>query len=139
MIANDKKGFSLVEILITLGLVLALVAVGLALLNNERAQVRDAHRLADMTRIAAAFDVLHNETNSYLTAALGCNEVGQLVSQCKLSTYLEDITQVLDPGSSDYLVTSVPNDQSYEITFSLERGYNSLSAGQHTLSELGIR
>jgi hypothetical protein len=139
MFEKDNTGFKIVEGLVVVGLILALVAVGLALLNNERAQVRDAHRLADMILIASAFDVMHNETNSYADAARGCSEVRQLVSQCELTTYLGPVQGIVDPGGHEYIVTKVPTAKSYEITFTLERAYGSLSAGNHTLSELGIR
>ncbi|MFH0951649.1 MAG: hypothetical protein V1838_00465 [Patescibacteria group bacterium] len=134
-----SRGFSLVEALIVTGLVVALVAVGFALLNVERAKVRDASRLADMVRVAAAFEIMFNETNSYADAAKGCDSLGDLVSQCALITYLNDIGTIVDPGSNKYEITGVPDANSYQVTFSLERGYDTLAAGEHTVSELGIK
>lgn len=137
---NKKQGgFKLVEALLVVLLVFALAAVGLALLNYERAKVRDARRIADMVRVAAAFDVMFAVSNSYAGAALGCGQAGLLVSQCALQTYISDVTTIVDPGKGQYLVTGVPDDDSYEITFILERDYDTLKAGKHVVSELGIR
>lgn len=134
-----ENGFSLVEGLIVILLVFAVVALGIAQLNNERAQVRDARRISDMVRVAAAFDIMFAESNSYAGAAIGCGQVAVLVSTCKLQTYVSDITTLLDPGKNQYVVTGVPDNDSYEVTFVLERGYGTLTAGKHTVSELGIQ
>lgn len=136
---TSNRGFTLVESLIVILLVFAVIAVGIAQLNNERAQVRDARRIADMVRVAAAFDVLRAETNSYAAAAVGCGQTGVLVSTCTLQTYVSDISTITDPGKHNYTVTGVPDTDSYEVTFALERSYGSLTAGIHTVSELGIQ
>ncbi|MFC1662808.1 type IV pilin protein [Patescibacteria group bacterium] len=136
---SKVKGFSLVETLIIVGLFFSLTAVGVALYNNERAQVRDAHRIADMIRVAAAFEILYNETNSFVEAALGCGQTGVEVSTCNINTYIDDIKNVIDPGKNNYTVTKVPDDKSFEVTFTLESSYSNLSAGNHTVSEFGIK
>ncbi|MFA5069876.1 MAG: prepilin-type N-terminal cleavage/methylation domain-containing protein [Patescibacteria group bacterium] len=135
----DQKGFSLKELLIVISLVLVLIVFGVALISSERAKVRDARRMADLTQVRFGFEVLFQEKNSYAEAAAGCSQVGNLVSACSLGAYLADIASIKDPGRSRYQVTVVPNEENYEVTFFLEKGYDSLKKGKHTLSAVGIR
>lgn len=110
------------------------------LINNEKAKTRDAKRLSDISRIQAAFEMLYNNTASYQPAADGgCNEVGSLASQCNLKQYIPGIAQFLDPGKYEYRVNVVPSPETYEITFTLEKTYQNLKAGKHTLSPAGIQ
>jgi len=140
MFKNNQKGVSLVTILIFVIVFGLLIGGGFLLLNEERAKTRDAKRLADMARIQAAFEFLYNDTASYTLAAQGgCGQKNSLVSQCNLKQYLSSITQFRDPGKYEYSVNQVPSEESYEITFYLEKSYNDLKAGKHTLSPAGIR
>lgn len=105
----------------------------------EIAQARDADRFSDMRYIAAGMAELYGKTHSYEDAAQGCSKVGDLVSQCSLKSYLDKIDTITDPGSGQYLVTKVPDDAGYEMSFTLERGYGEYKAGKHTLTQDGIQ
>ena len=105
---------------------------------------RDVQRIYDMREVQRALEALHDDYYSYIDAtgteeATGCNIEGQLVSECNLSKYLPTIRQIIDPSSFGYIVTQVPQESSYEITFTLERNYGDLASGAHTLSPLGIQ
>jgi hypothetical protein len=140
MFENNQKGVSLVTILVFVIVFGLLIGGGFLLLNEERAKTRDAKRLADMARIQAGFEFLYNDTASYTLAAQnGCSQKNSLVSQCNLKQYLSSIVQFRDPGKYEYSVSQVPSEESYEITFYLEKSYNDLKAGKHTLSPAGIR
>lgn len=136
---KNKKGFSLTELIIFTALILALIILGVVLLNSERAKTRDAKRIADITQVRYAFEILFNEKNSYLEAASGCAQEGDLVSSCNLSQYLSRISQIKDPGKESYKITKVPNDDDFEVTFYLEKGHNGLEKGKHTLFSEGIK
>lgn len=140
MFKNNQKGVGLVTILIFVIVFGLLIGGGFLLLNEERAKTRDAKRLADMARIQAAFEFLYNDTASYTLAAQGgCSQKNSLVSQCNIKLYLTSISQFHDPGKYQYSVSQVPSEESYEITFYLEKSYYDLKAGRHILSPAGIK
>ena len=140
MFSLNQKGASLVTILILVVVFGLLIGGSFILINVEKAKARDAKRLSDITRIQAAFEFLYNETASYGQAAIdGCSQAGMLVSQCNLKKYLPTINQFSDPGKYSYVVSQVPNDESFQITFTLEKDYDSFRAGSHTLTPTGIK
>jgi hypothetical protein len=61
-----------------------------------------------------------------------------LLSQCNLSKYIPTIAELRDPGRYTYTVSQAPTDQSYTISFYLEKQSGSLKAGKHTLGPAGI-
>lgn len=136
---SNQRGLGLISTLLVFSLLAVFLAsVGL-ILSQERSRVRDAHRIADMTRVQFAFETLYREKASYADAAAGCGKVGLLVSTCSLSTYLPQIASLKDPGSSSYSIERVPDDKDYSVGFKLERSYDNLAAGKHVLSKAGIR
>lgn len=136
---NNQKGISLIRILVVVVIAGAILGGGFLLLNNERSKTRDAKRIADIVRVQAAFEFLFNDTASYELAAVGgCETAGDLVSQCNLSKYFSNINTLKDPGGFSYIVSSVPTEDDYQITFTLENSYDSYLAGQHVLSPSGI-
>ena len=136
---HHQKGIALVKLLIVIVIFGAVIGVMFLLLNNEKAKTRDAKRLSDISRLQAAFELLYNDTASYEQAAQsGCNQINVLVSQCNLTNYIPSINQFKDPSQHQYVVSKVPSEDGYEITFYLEKDYYGLKAGKHTLSPLGI-
>ncbi|MFH0828940.1 MAG: hypothetical protein V1907_02055 [Candidatus Kerfeldbacteria bacterium] len=135
---KDQRGLGLVSTLLVLSLLAAFLAAVALVLSQERARVRDAHRVTDMVRVQFAFETLFREKASYKDAAAGCPTAGSLVSACSLSTYLPSIAQLKDPGKYTYRVTTVPDDSNYGVTFTLERGYDTLVKGKHIVSRDGI-
>ena len=137
---HQQHGLSVVRLLISILIVCVVIAVGFVMFNSEKAKTRDAKRLSDITRIQAGFELLHNATASYAEAAVnGCDQVGALVSTCNLSTYIPTIAQFKDPGKYSYKISTVPSDDGYAVTFYLEKQYDTLKAGKHTLSQSGIK
>ncbi|MFA6098835.1 MAG: hypothetical protein WCV50_03605 [Patescibacteria group bacterium] len=135
----NKKGVSLIQILVLIIVFGVLIGGGFVLLNQEKAKTRDARRLSDIARLQAAFEFLYKDTASYAGAAEGgCDQLNMLASQCNLKNYVNNVSQFTDPGQSSYLVTKVPAEDGYEITFNLEKNYGSLKSGKHTLSPEGI-
>lgn len=135
----NNKGFSLKELIIFTALLLVVIVLGVVLLNGERARVRDAKRIADMTQVRYGFEILFNEKNSYTEASQGCSREGELVSSCSLSGYLSNISKIKDPGKNSYTITKIPDSENFEVTFYLEKSYDSLVSGKHTLSANGIQ
>ncbi len=140
MLKNNQKGVSLVSIIILVIVIGVIIGGGFLLLNNERSKTRDAKRLSDITRIQVAFEFLYNDTASYELAAVdGCNEIGNLASQCNLKQYMPSIVTLNDPGKFNYAISTVPDKDTYTVTFQLENSYNNLATGKHVLTPSGIR
>ncbi len=136
----NQKGISLVTILVIVIILGAIIGGGFLLLNQERSKTRDAKRMADMARIQAAFEFLYNDTASYeLAATGGCDTAGVSVNKCNLSKYLPTIANIADPGKFHYVVSEVPTEENYTVTFTLENSYDTYQAGQHQLSAAGIK
>jgi len=137
---GKPKGLSMIQILI---LVLVVFAVGsgvFLVIREERAQTRDAKRMADMARLSAAFFEMYATDGSYAAAAEGgCSEQGSSVATCNLGQYLPDISSFKDPQGGAYVVQGVPGEGSYVVLFSLERNYNFYPAGTHALTPQGIQ
>jgi hypothetical protein len=136
---EPQRGLSLAGLLVILGIIIGLVATGALMLSRERARVRDAVRLMDMTQFSAAMHLIYSEQGSYASAAQGCPTKGALMSSCTVSPLLASISQLKDPGRFAYLVAEVPDADSYAIVFNLEQGYQSYGRGQHVLTQDGIR
>jgi type II secretory pathway pseudopilin PulG len=132
-------GFSLVEMLISIGLLALVVVIGIVLIGNERARTRDSRRIADMTRVQAAFQILFFEKAGFSDAAQGCAKIGDEVNACGLGRYLVGIGTVRDPGKGGYTIAKVPDAEDYSVEFTLERSYGNLKAGVHHLTKAGIR
>ena len=118
---------------------LATLALGFSIIGSERAKARDAQRVSDMARLQVGFAMLYNRTASYAGAATGCNTLRVPVRTCSLVQDMSDIAKLRDPRGGDYLVTKVPDQNSYEVTFTLERGTTTLTKGKHVLTQAGVK
>ena len=62
---KDQKGFTFVELMIVIMVILILSSVAIMTLNTSRAKARDAKRLADVQRIRTALEFYYAEENTY--------------------------------------------------------------------------
>lgn len=136
---NTKPGFSVLELLIAGGALLAVVAVFQVLLMGVNASQRDLRRLADMREAETAFQRLFRSQGSFLAAARGCSASGSLLSSCDFSSVGMSARHLVDPGKSAYRVEAVPTDAAFTVAFRLERAHGTLAAGDHTLTPEGIK
>ncbi|OGF34744.1 hypothetical protein A2482_01480 [Candidatus Falkowbacteria bacterium RIFOXYC2_FULL_48_21] len=149
------KGFTLVEILIALG-VFGLLLAGLAgLLNANQKELRDGKRIGDMQALRSAMSVVKNQKGGFDQAYC---EIGP-VSACakKASSVLVDVfpglAKLNDPespaascadaaacqsGACNYAFVKIePND--YEARFAIERGIDGYpAAGCYKVTPEGI-
>ena len=61
----NKKGFTLIEILIVLGIIGLLGALSAVAINSARSKMRDAKRLADIRQVQSALEDHFKEMNQY--------------------------------------------------------------------------
>ncbi len=109
-------------------------------IKHEEARARDMQRISDALIIHTAFEKMYQHDRSYAAASdHGCEEAGESIRRCKLRDYYRDINVLKDPGRTDYVVTVVPTEKNYEVTFWLEKNHAGLNKGSHTISPEGIK
>lgn len=138
---SETSGFSKTKIIIIVAIIIIIFGLGQILIAYEKARSRDIERVGDALLIHMAFERLYQHDRSYAAAAEnnGCETIGQLVTQCRLHDYYQDINKIVDPGKYSYQITQVPTETSYEVSFWLEIGHKDLTKGRHTIIPEGIR
>lgn len=153
-----KKGFTLVELLVTIGIIGILATVTVVSISNARAKARDARRLSEIKAIQTGLTLYQNENINFpdsqnVTLILGNGENEYRVlcfTDGGFHTKKEDCggAQVFmdpvprDPLSKDpyfYKYTSTDDNRSYTLTFSLEASVGQMIAGEHTATPTGIQ
>lgn len=66
-----KKGFTLIEILITVTIIAILTAIGIVSYNSVNKRARDAKRKSDLEQIRSALEIFRNDFGSYPGTAEG--------------------------------------------------------------------
>lgn len=97
---KDKKGFTLIEMLVVIGIIGLLASVVLVGLTNARKAGRDARRVADLRTIQNALELYFNRCNFYPGGA-SCSSAGSSSGFTGMAAALT--------GSS-LGIASVPND-----------------------------
>lgn len=100
-----RKAFTILELLIVIGIISMLVTLGVNIYSSVQKNSRDARRKADLEQIAAALELYRSNNNSYpstLSMTAGCSNNGAI------STYLTTIPE--DPLCQiyKYYYTALP-------------------------------
>jgi len=144
MLANKQKGFSLLEVLIVIVIILLLGTVSVVALNDQRAKARDLQRISDVRQIRTALEFYHSDEGEYPVVAepilLGRGGAVKLCSKasgafvgadiaCQVeTTYMENIFG--DPLSGRaYYYTGTK--EGFDISFSTEKPSALGPAGQY--------
>ncbi|HLD31003.1 MAG TPA: prepilin-type N-terminal cleavage/methylation domain-containing protein [Patescibacteria group bacterium] len=152
---KNKKGFTLIEILVVVAIVGLLAVLAVVALNSARKNARDIERVGSMKQVQVEMERVFSENNSYELS--GCTTSGVAVSSCTtpLSNYLPGIASIKDPVASktclvengvcvdkvpcDYTVAVDPNNSDYKFCFYTEGEVGNLTQGMHYISPLGIQ
>jgi len=154
-----QKGFTLVELLVAIGIIGILSSIAVVSVSNVRAKARDAKRIADVKQVQTALESFFNDQNAYpataraklgdTPAAVLCGHKGQGNAvvydfqaapnggTCDTVTYLNPVPKNPTPNGKDYAYAAVGGD-SYTLKFSLESGSGTLVAGAYTATPNGI-
>lgn len=156
---QNKKGFTLVELLVTIGIIGILATVTVVSVGSARAKARDAKRLSDVKQVQSALELYSSDTGGFYPAGADatigdvdgyniiCEDGFVLVANvgnCS-STYLNPVPK--DPsntGNLKYLYSGLPAActdacSSYSIKFQLEAKSGNLEpAKTHTATPTGI-
>ncbi|MDZ7726235.1 MAG: type II secretion system protein [Candidatus Campbellbacteria bacterium] len=103
---NDHKGFTLVEILVVVGILGLLASVVYANLGGARQSANDARRISDVTSISDAFEMYYARNREFpgagkITSSLDNNWNSSYLAQELVPTYMS--TMPTDPinGSAE--------------------------------------
>ena len=102
-IVNRKSlGFTLVELLIVVGIIGILATLLMANFIGVRQRARDAQRKSDVRQIQSALEIYRSDIGSYPAAlySTSCPTSSSLVGGTPTNTYMQKIP--CDPSSSTY-------------------------------------
>lgn len=155
---KNKKGFTLVELLVVISIIGLLSTLAVVSLSSARQKARDAKRASDVKQIQTALELYFSDQNTYPVVAaavtLGDATHSTLSSGSSFAaaatgtTYMGLVPANPAPGGTAYTYTSLtgagaactaspcPN---YSITFTFEGPTGGLAAGLRTASPNGIQ
>ena len=97
--SKSNKGFTLVELVVVVSIILILVSVVLASIAQARKNSRDKQRIADLSNVNFAVVVYREKNNKYPTGSDGIIGSGNTFDTA-IAPYLADIPQ--DPLSNNF-------------------------------------
>jgi prepilin-type N-terminal cleavage/methylation domain-containing protein len=153
---EKSKGFSLVEILIVIGIVGLVLTIVFFSLNAKQKETRDVKRMSDINLLRNALSVVKNETGSYDRSFCDLGAVSACAGKenSELLKFIPDLKNLKDPEATtpscvDAKVCATSNcnyafskldSEDYEIRFHLEKGVDNLpEKGCYIATPLGIR
>lgn len=112
---KNKKGFSLVELLVVITIIAILSVVAYTAVGGQTVKARDSKRKQDLNTIQQALEIYFAEMGTYpnapLTNGTGAGEIPK--------KYLSDIPQ--DPGTAGHSYLFVKSGATYQIAATLEK------------------
>ncbi|MBN1263266.1 MAG: type II secretion system protein [Candidatus Pacebacteria bacterium] len=113
----SPKGFTLVELLIAISILVILMGVGLVSLRGSQAVARDAHRKAELGEIRSALELYRSDNDAYV---VGTDYAETVLDPLTVDGYLESIP--LDPRHSVYRYRYSSDGLIYVLCAYLETG-----------------
>jgi len=106
---NNKKGFSLVELLVVISIIATLTAIILPNLMGARERARDAKKKQDLASVKNALRMLYNDTQNYPVADRSGIELA-------LGNYLPNAASI------GFTYASVNSGDGFQLCVGLEAG-----------------
>ena len=137
----NKKGFTLIELIVVIAIIGLLSTLAVVALGSARTKARDAKRLSDLKQLQTALELYFTDVNNYpagnaVTLGSGnyacLNSSGFAATGCA-SPYMGQVPK--DPQNGSYVYTV--NGNSYTVTAALEGDVSGLN-GDIQLTPAGI-
>lgn len=100
----NKKGFTLIELMVAISIVAVLATIGFSLFQNTQGQARDAKRKQDIDSIATVLEQKFNAATGTYTAIAGTDFTTQVVPIDPLNTGIYVYSGSPATGVSTYVV-----------------------------------
>jgi len=112
-----KRGFTLLEMLVVIGIIAILVGIGSVAYSTAQKKARDAKRQADLKSFQSAMEQCYS-VNSYAYPTITGGGTTSIAEDCP-SANGPDLT-ITDPSTKTYTVSSATTTYSVQVT--LESG-----------------
>lgn len=134
-----KKGFTLVEAIITISIIGLLTIIAVTALGAGRQRSRDANRVAAVNQISKALETYYLHNGIYPTAITPGQNLAS-GSTVYLSPVPSNPTPRTDGGCADqnFIYTSKVNNQDYELKFCLSRATSGYPSGTNVIAQGGV-
>ena len=144
---NNKKGFTIIELLVVISIIGLLSTISVIALNGARQKSRDAKRVGDMKQLQTSLELYFNDNSRYPAATgtlvLGAGNALVLcdagfvadVANCPLNkVYMSLVPANPTPSGSDYSYTTDAQGTTYSVSYTLEEATGGIAAGLHTMT-----
>ena len=115
---KTSKGFTLLELLVVIGIIAILVTLGIASYSTAQKKARDAKRQSDLVSFQSAIEQCYS-VNSFVYPIISGNNSLTITETCPPATGGPSMT-IVDPSAQKYTVASTTT--TYSVTTTLESG-----------------
>ena len=138
---KNKKGFTIIELLVVISIIGLLATISVVVLNGARRKSRDTKRISDIRQINTALEMYYNDRYSYpadtqFSSVLGTSYGSALcyegfvlnTSYCTTTgkIYLGVVPGNPAPGGVSYVYKQLSSGMDYQISFLLEENLEGL-------------
>ena len=144
---NDKKGFTIIELLVVISIIGLLSTISVVALNGARKKSRDAKRVGDMKQIQTSLELYFNDNSAYPVSAtaltLGTGTAKVLcdagfvadIASCPLNKIYQGLVPANPtPNGSAYSYTTDGTGTTFTVTYTLEEATGGIPSGSHSLT-----
>jgi len=121
-----KKGFTLLEMLVVIGIISVLVSIGFVSYSTAQKKARDAKRQSDLKSFQTALEQCYS-VNGYTYPSINGDRTSTIVFACPGDGSSATIT---DPTTKIYTVTQDTDDNTYEVSLELELSETPITISQ---------
>lgn len=115
-----RKSFTLLEMLVVIGIISILVSMGFASYSTVQKKARDAKRQADLKAFQSSIEQCYS-VNSFVYPTISGTGTTSITETCPAASGGPSKT-ITDPSTNKYTVTNTATPPSYTVSIPLEGG-----------------